>query len=47
VRYGEEFLRLHSRADLVVQYFGVVTAFTGDELQRQFSDFGAQVESLT
>ena len=46
IRYSEEFVRLNARASLVVQNLGVVTAFVGEELQRQFGDFAAQVESL-
>ena len=46
MRYSEEFLRLNNRASLIVSNFGVITAFIGEELQRQFADFGAQASEL-
>jgi len=46
VRYSEEFQRLNNRAVQVVQSLGVVAAFTGQELQRIFEDFGAQAQQL-
>ncbi|HLJ69235.1 MAG TPA: hypothetical protein VKX16_17915 [Chloroflexota bacterium] len=47
VRYSDEFIRLNARAALVVQNFGVVMAFTGDELTRQFRTFGEQAADLS
>ena len=46
IRTSEEFLRLNNRAALIVDNFGVITAFIGEELQRQFADFGAQAAEL-
>ena len=46
IRTSEEFLRLNNRAALIVDNFGVITAFIGEELQRQFADFGAQASEL-
>ena len=46
MRISEEFLRLNNRASLIVDNFGVITAFIGEELQRQFADFGAQASEL-
>ncbi len=39
LRTSEEFIRLYSRAALIVDNMGVITAFIGEELQRQFADF--------
>ena len=47
IRTSEEFLRLNNRAALIVDNFGVITAFIGEELQRQFADFGAQATELS
>ena len=47
IRTSEEFLRLNNRAALIVDNFGVITAFIGEELQRQFADFGAQAAELS
>ena len=44
---SEEFLRLNNRAVQVVDNFGVVTAFIGEELQRQFADFQTQAAELS
>lgn len=41
------FQRLITRAQLIVENFGVVRAVTGDELQRQFELFTAQLDELT
>ena len=46
VRAGEEFRRLISRGALVVEGMGVVTAFVGDDLQRQFAVFQQQASEL-
>ena len=46
VRYTEEFLRLTNRAGLVVQNIGIVSAFIGEEQNRLFQDFLAQVSAL-
>lgn len=46
LRYEEAFLRLNNRAQQVVDNFGVVAAFVGEELQRQFADFQAQASEL-
>ena len=46
LRQQEEFIRLNARAALVVQNFGVIDASVGEELQRQFADFQAQVADL-
>ena len=41
-----EFERLNQRAAVVVSSFGVIAAFTGDELQRRFADFQKQSSEL-
>lgn len=46
LRYGEEFLRLNIRAGAVVDNFGVVGAFIGEELQRLFATFQEQTAEL-
>jgi hypothetical protein len=46
LRTSEEFMRLNTRAELIVDNFGVITAFIGEELQRLFADFGAQATEL-
>jgi hypothetical protein len=46
LRTSEEFLRLNNRAALIVDNFGVITAFIGEGLQRQFADFGTQASEL-
>jgi hypothetical protein len=46
LRTSEEFLRLNNRAALIVDNFGVITAFIGEELQRLFADFGTQASEL-
>lgn len=43
---NEEFVRLNTRAQLVVENFGVVLAHTGEDLQRLFADFGQQAAAL-
>jgi len=47
LRSSEEFLRLNNRNVQVVDNFGVVTAFIGEELQRQFADFQTQASELS
>ena len=47
LRTSEEFLRLSNRAALIVDNFGVITAFIGEELQRLFTDFGTQASELS
>jgi len=39
LRTSEEFLHLTNRAVQIVDNMGVITAFIGEELQRQFADF--------
>ncbi|HEU4643215.1 MAG TPA: hypothetical protein VFS44_12245 [Gemmatimonadaceae bacterium] len=46
LRTSEEFLRLNIRGSLVVDRLGVVTAWVGDELRKQFADFGEQAGTL-
>jgi hypothetical protein len=46
LRFSEEFIRLDNRAGLVVSNFGVVSAFIGEGLNRQFADFQAQASDL-
>ena len=46
LRASEEFLRLNNRALQVVEHFGVVTAFVGDDLHRLYADWGAQAAEL-
>lgn len=46
LRLSEEFIRLNGRAGLVVEHLGIVTAFVGEELQRQFGEFQAQLSDL-
>ena len=47
LRTSEEFLRLTNRAAQIVDNLGVITAFIGEELQRQFADFGTQASELS
>jgi hypothetical protein len=46
LRSSEEFIHLTSRAVQIVDNFGVITAYIGEELQRLFADFGAQAAEL-
>ena len=46
LRTSEEFLRLNNRAAQVIDNLGVITAFIGEELQRQFADFQTQASEL-
>ena len=47
LRTNEEFLRLNNRAAQVVDDLGIITAFIGEELQRQFADFQTQASELS
>jgi hypothetical protein len=47
VRASQEFIRMNTRGTLVVEHLGVVTAFVGDELKRQYAEFGAQASELS
>jgi hypothetical protein len=47
LRSSEESLRLSNRAALVVENLSVVTAFIGEELQRQLADLQTQVSELS
>jgi hypothetical protein len=46
LRTSAEFLSINNRAALVVNNFGVINAFIGEELQRLFADFGTQAADL-
>jgi len=46
LRTSQEFIDLTTRAQLVVERFGVAGAFVGEELQRLFEDFGKQAGAL-
>jgi hypothetical protein len=46
LRMDENFLRLTTRGQMVVEHFGIAAAFIGDQLQRQFTDFGQQANEL-
>ncbi len=46
VRASEEFQRIIQRGALVVEDMGVVTAFVGDDLNRQFERFQQQASEL-
>jgi hypothetical protein len=46
VRTSQEFIHFNTRAALVVSNFGVVTGFTGEELQEQFADYAQIVAAL-
>ena len=47
LRTSEEFLHLTNRAELVLDNVGIVTAFIGEELQRQFTDYQTLVSELS
>jgi hypothetical protein len=47
LRGSEDFLRFTNRGSAVVENFGIVTAFIGEELQHLFTDFPAQTPDLT
>jgi len=46
LRTSEEFIHLTNRAELIVDNLGIITAFIGEELQRQLTDFGTLVSEL-
>jgi hypothetical protein len=46
LRASDEFIALNTRAQLVVENFGVAGAFVGDGLQSLFADFGKQAAAL-
>ncbi|HEU5441640.1 MAG TPA: hypothetical protein VFU88_20315 [Ktedonobacterales bacterium] len=46
VRFSEEFLHLTSRATVVVENLGIVSAFLGEEQNRLFADFLRQASEL-
>jgi hypothetical protein len=39
LRFSDEWIRLNNRGQSVVQHFGVVTAFTGEKLEKQFQNY--------
>ncbi len=47
LRTSEEFLRLTNRVGLVVDNFGVITAFIGEELRRLYADYRTQASELS
>ncbi|MDP8974303.1 MAG: hypothetical protein M3N45_14330 [Actinomycetota bacterium] len=46
LRVSEEFRRIVQRGNLVVEDFGVVTAFVGDDLNRLFETFQQHASEL-
>jgi hypothetical protein len=46
LRAGDEFIALNTRAQLVVENFGVAGAFVGEGLQSLFADFVKQATAL-
>lgn len=46
LRLSDEFRRLNQRALLVVERFGVVAAITGEQLRREFEQYGQQASEL-
>jgi hypothetical protein len=46
LRTSDEFIRLNTRAQLVVTNFGVVGAYIGEGLNRLFADFQQQATEL-
>lgn len=46
VRRGEAFLRVISRANLIVENLGVVGAYTGAAVEDQMARFAAAIEDL-
>jgi hypothetical protein len=46
LRVNDEFLALNTRAQLVVENFGVAGAFVGEGLQSLMADFGKQAAAL-
>jgi hypothetical protein len=47
VRYSDEFLQFNNRAALVIRNLGIVMAFTGQELQQQFENFGKEAAAIS
>lgn len=47
LRYSPEFLRLNTRALQVVENFGVVAGFVGEELDSQFAEFQQAATELS
>lgn len=47
LRLNPEFLHNVTRAQLVVQNVGVITGFSGEELNRMMSDYLSQAHELT
>ncbi|MBV9170561.1 MAG: hypothetical protein JOZ81_10795 [Chloroflexi bacterium] len=47
LRYSEEWIRLNDRAAAVVDGFGLVTAFVGEDLQRLFANYQTNTSDLT
>jgi len=47
LRASDEFIALNTRAQLIVENFGVSGAFVGDGLQSLVADFGKQAAALT
>jgi hypothetical protein len=46
LRVSDEFIAFNTRAQLLVDNFGVTGAFLGEDLQRLFADFGKQAAAL-
>ena len=46
LRVSDEFIAINTRAQLVVENFGVTGAFVGEGLQSLFADFGKQAAAL-
>ena len=46
LRASDDFLRITTRAQLIVENFGVVSASTGEELGRQMAIFEEQIPKL-
>ena len=47
LRHSEEFLRLNARAAFIIDGFGVVGAYIGEELQRNFAGYQSDTADLT
>ncbi|MCA1646864.1 MAG: hypothetical protein LC797_15865 [Chloroflexi bacterium] len=47
LRYSQEWMRLNDRAQTVVDDFGVVSAFIGEDLQRLYAGFQSNTSDLT
>jgi hypothetical protein len=46
LRVSDEFIALNTRAQLIVEDFGVAGAFVGEGLQSLFEEFGKQAAAL-